>query len=63
MEKEVFSRFQVADYLTSVREAEAYIEAAKEENDPVLLAAALEDVRQAILTNKSEQSQYDNDTQ
>ncbi|MEM0555522.1 MULTISPECIES: helix-turn-helix domain-containing transcriptional regulator [Aeromonas] len=56
MEKEVFSRFQVADYLTSVREAEAYIEAAKEENDPVLLAAALEDVRQAILTKKSEQS-------
>jgi len=63
MEKEVFSRFQVADYLTSVKEAEAYIEAAREENDPVLLAAALEDVRQAILTKKSEQSQYDNDTQ
>lgn len=63
MKKEVFSRFQVADYLTSVREAEAYIEAAKEENDPVLLVAALEDVRQAMLTNKSEQSQYDNDTQ
>ncbi|MBL0453748.1 helix-turn-helix domain-containing transcriptional regulator [Aeromonas veronii] len=56
MEKEVFSKFQLADYLTSDKELAAYLEAAKEENDPVLLAAAIEDVRQAVLAKARKQS-------
>lgn len=56
MEKEAFSKFQVADYLTSDKELAAYLEAAKEENDPVLLAAAIEDVRQTVLAKRRKQS-------
>ncbi|MND99907.1 hypothetical protein D3C80_923000 [compost metagenome] len=57
MKKEVFRRFHVVDYLTSDKEIAAYLEAAKEENDPVLLAAAIEDVRQVLLARKRNQSQ------
>lgn len=55
MKKEAFSKFQVTDYLASDKEIAAYLEAAKEENDPVLLAAAIEDVRQAVLARKRKQ--------
>ena len=41
-----FSPYRVADYLTSPSEITAYLKAAKEENDPELLAAAIEDIRQ-----------------
>ena len=44
-----FSPYQVADYLTSPSEITAYLKAAKEENDPELLAAAIEDIRQIEL--------------
>lgn len=52
MKKEVFSRFKVADYLTSDEEIAAYLKAAKEEKDPALMAAAIEDVRQALLVRR-----------
>ncbi|OZG42786.1 hypothetical protein CAK78_05960 [Aeromonas sp. A35_P] len=45
MKKEQFSRYNVADYLTNSAEIAAYLEAAKEENDPVLLAAVIEEIR------------------
>lgn len=46
MKKEKFSPYRVADYLTIPSEITAYLKAAKEENDPALLAAAIEDIRQ-----------------
>lgn len=46
MKKEQFSPYRVADYLTTPSEITAYLKAAKEENDPELLAAAIEDIRQ-----------------
>lgn len=44
--KEQFSRYHVADYLTNRADVAAYLKAAKEENDPALLAAVMEDIRQ-----------------
>ena len=41
-----FSPYRVADYLTTPSEIRAYLKAAKEENDPALLAAVMEDIRQ-----------------
>lgn len=49
MKKEQFSPYRVADYLTTPSEITAYLKAAKEENDPKLLAAAIEDIRQIRL--------------
>lgn len=46
MKKEQFSRYHVADYLTNRADVAAYLKAAKEENDPALLAAVMEDIRQ-----------------
>lgn len=46
MGKEQFSPYQVADYLTNSAEIAAYLKAAKEEDDPELLAAVIEDIRQ-----------------
>jgi DNA-binding phage protein len=42
--EEQFSKYDVADHLTSSVEIAAYLEAAKEENDPSLLAAVIEDI-------------------
>ena len=42
--KEQFSKYDVADHLTSRVEIAAYLEAAKGENDPSLLAAVMEDI-------------------
>ena len=47
--EEQFSPYRVADYLTTTSEITAYIKAAKEENDPELLAAAIEDIRKIEL--------------
>ncbi|BEE15745.1 hypothetical protein VAWG004_42480 (plasmid) [Aeromonas veronii] len=47
--EEQFSPYRVADYLTTPSEITAYLKAAKEENDPELLAAAIEEVRQIEL--------------
>ena len=44
--EEQFSKYDVADHLTSRVEIAAYLEAAKEENDPSILAAVMEDIRQ-----------------
>lgn len=44
--EEQFSKYDVADHLTSRVEIAAYLEAAKEENDPSLLAAVMEDIHQ-----------------
>ncbi len=44
-----FSPYRVADYLTTPSEITAYLKAAKEGNDPELLAAAIEDIRQIEL--------------
>ena len=38
--KEVFSRYDTADYLNSEEDIAAYLEACSEENDPALMAAA-----------------------
>ena len=46
VKKDQFSPYQVTDYLTNTAEITAYLKAAKEENDPELLAAAIEDIRQ-----------------
>lgn len=46
MKKEQFSTYRMADYLTTPSEITAYLKAAKEENDPELLAAAIEDIHQ-----------------
>jgi len=46
MKKEQFSPYRVADYLMNPSEITAYLKAAKEENDPELLAASIEDIRQ-----------------
>jgi DNA-binding phage protein len=53
MKKEQFSPYRVADYLTTPSEITAYLKAAKEENDPELLAAAIEDIRQIELERAS----------
>lgn len=63
MKKEVFSRFKVADYLTNDEEIAAYLRAAKEEKDPALMAAAIEDVRQTLLVRRRKKSQSGNDAQ
>lgn len=42
--EEQFSTYNVADHLTNRVEIAAYLEAAKEENDPSLLAAVMEDI-------------------
>lgn len=42
--EEQFSKYDVADHLTSRVEIAAYLEAAKEENDPSLLAAVMEEI-------------------
>jgi len=42
-----FSRFDAVDYLDSDEAIEVYLQAVREENDPDLLAAALEDVARA----------------
>lgn len=44
--KEQFSQYRVAEYLTNSADVAAYLKAAKEENDPDLLAAVMEDIRQ-----------------
>ena len=44
--EEQFSAYNVADHLTNSVEIAAYLEAAKEENDPALLSAVMEDIRQ-----------------
>lgn len=49
MKKEQFSPYLVTDYLTNPSEFTAYLKAAKEENDPELLAAAIEDIRRIEL--------------
>lgn len=41
-----FSQYHVAEYLTNSTDVAAYLKAAKEENDPALLAAVMEDIRQ-----------------
>lgn len=46
MKKEQFSRYHVAEYLTNRADVAAYLKAAKEENDPTLLAAVMEDICQ-----------------
>lgn len=63
MKKEVFSRFMVADYLTNDEEIAAYLKAAKEEKDPALMAAAIEDVRQTLVVRRRKKSQSVNDAQ
>lgn len=45
--KESFSRYDTADYLKTEEDIAAYLEATLEENDPILLAAALGDVARA----------------
>lgn len=42
-----FSRYDTVDYLDSDEAIEAYLQAVREENDPDLLAAVLEDVARA----------------
>ena len=49
VKKDQFSPYQVTDYLTNTAEITAYLKAAKQENDPELLAAAIEDIRQIKL--------------
>jgi len=49
VKKDQFSPYQVTDYLTNTAEITAYLKAAKEENDPELLAAVIEDIRQIKL--------------
>lgn len=44
-----FSPYRVADYLTTPSEITAYLKAAKEANNPELLAVAIEDIRQIEL--------------
>lgn len=43
--EEVFSTYRVADYLTNQEEVEAYIKAAKEENDPALLDEVIKEIQ------------------
>jgi len=43
--EEVFSTYRVADYLTNQEEVEAYIKAAKEENDPALLDEVMKEIQ------------------
>ncbi|MGL4860472.1 MAG: addiction module antidote protein [Enterobacteriaceae bacterium] len=44
---EEFSRYDTADYLTNEAEIMAYLEAAIEDGDPALIAAALGDIAKA----------------
>ena len=43
--EEQFSTYNVADHLTNRVEIAAYLKAAKEENDPSLLTAVIEDIQ------------------
>lgn len=43
--EEVFSPYRVSDYLTNQEEVEAYIKAAKEENDPALLDEVIKEIQ------------------
>ncbi len=47
MKKEKLSVWDAADHLKTEADMEAYLEAALEENDPALIAAALGDVARA----------------
>ena len=47
MKKEKLSAWDAADHLKTETDMEAYLEAALEENDPALIAAALGDVARA----------------
>jgi probable addiction module antidote protein len=47
MKKEKLSAWDAADHLKTEADMEAYLEAALEENDPALIAAALGDVARA----------------
>ena len=42
-----YSKFDIVDYLDSNEAAAAYLSAVLEENDPDLLAAALDDIARA----------------
>ncbi|XCN75281.1 MAG: addiction module antidote protein [Candidatus Electrothrix aestuarii] len=46
MEK-TFSRYETADYLETEEDIRLYLEACQEEDDPVLLTAALSDIARA----------------
>lgn len=59
MKKEQFSPYRVADYLTTPSEITAYLKAAKEKNDPELLAAAIEDIRQIEQDQKNQTRSVD----
>lgn len=43
--EEVFSPYRVSDYLTNQEEVEAYIKAAKEENNPALLDEVIKEIQ------------------
>lgn len=45
VKEEVFSPYRVSDYLTNQEEVEAYIKAAKEENDPALLDEVIKEIQ------------------
>jgi len=47
MKKEKLSAWDAADHLQTESDMEAYLEAALEENDPALIAAALGDIARA----------------
>lgn len=47
MSKENFSRYDTADYLKTDEDVVAYLDAAVEDGDPALMAAALGDVARA----------------
>ena len=42
------TRWDVADHLQSAEDIAAYLEAVLEADDPILLSAAIEDVRRAL---------------
>lgn len=44
VKEEMFSPYRVSDYLTNQEEVEAYIKAAKEENDPALLDEVIKEI-------------------
>lgn len=47
MSKEKFSRYDAADYLKTDEDMAAYLDAAVEDGDPALVAAALGDIARA----------------
>jgi probable addiction module antidote protein len=47
MKKEITSSWDVAEHLETEEDMAAYLEAALEENDPALIAAALGDIARA----------------